>query len=55
MEAALNALIFGVLSFGVLSVLRFSNTLVWSVIVAVVAYVFYLWLFGHQLRREGPK
>jgi membrane protein YdbS with pleckstrin-like domain len=54
-EAALNAVIFGVLSFGVLSLLHVSNTTVWGVIVALVAYVFYLWLLGRQLRREGPK
>jgi 4-hydroxybenzoate polyprenyltransferase len=56
-EAVINAVAFGALAFFVLWLLHVPGPSFWCIILAVVviAYVFYSWLFGRQLRRERPK
>jgi len=56
-EAAINAIVFGGLAFLVLSLVHVSGPTFWRIMLAVVvvAYVFYSWLSGRQLRREPPQ
>jgi hypothetical protein len=53
-EAGINAVIFGGAAFLALSLAHISGAVLWCLAASVmlVAYVFYLWLFGRQLRRE---